>query len=370
MKMIYLDSSASAPVFPEVVKAMIPYFSEKYGNPSSPHQMGEEARKAVDDARREIANEIGCKMHEIIFTSGGTEANVLALRGVAEGSDGKRKKIIISSIEHSSIFDVCEVLEKKGYDVVEIGVDREGKLNLDVLEKEIDYDTLIVSVIHGNNEVGTMQDIRRIEALCKKKGVLFHTDAVQSFGKEVIKVHDWNIDLLSASAHKIGGPKGIGFLYVRSGIVLAPLIIGGGQERGLRGGTENVAGIVGFAKALAVIKKNRAKMKPLQDLLIRGIEQFGGTITGSREHRLDDHISATFPGVDAEMLVLRLSQKGVMCSTKSACLTKEGKESRVLRAVGLSKQEIRGAIRFGLHPGLTKREIEKVVSEIEKVVKK
>ncbi len=366
--MIYLDSSASAPVFSEVVKAMLPYFSEKYGNPSSPHQMGEDARKAIESARKEIAHELGCKAHEIIFTSGGTEANILALMGVSEKSDGKRKKIIISAIEHSSVFDACEVLEKKGYNVVEIGVNKEGKLNLEVLEKEIDYDTLLVSVIHGNNEIGTIQDIRRIGALCKKKGVLFHTDAVQSFGKEIIKVHDWNVDLLSASAHKIGGTKGTGFLYLRSGVSIYS-IIHGGQEGGRRGGTENVAGIVGFAKALEIIKKTRGKIKPLRNFFMEELEKLGGKIIGSKENRLEDHVSVFFSGIDSEKLVLQLSLKGIMCSTKSACLTKERKENRVLNAIGLSEKEINGAVRFGLHSGIRKKDIQITLKIIGKCLK-
>lgn len=369
-KGIYLDSAATMPVFPEVVKAMLPYYLEKYGNSSSPHQMGEDARDAVEDARRKIALELGCKAHELVFTSGGTEANTFALKGITGTlRHKKKKKIIISTIEHSSIVEMCETLEKEGYEIVEVGVDREGRINWEELEKAVDGETLLVSVIHGNNEIGTLQNIISIGALCKKRGVLFHTDAVQSFGKETIKVHDWNIDLLSASAHKMGGSKGVGLLYVRSGVEIAPIIIGGGQERGLRGGTENVSGIVGFAKALEMMKKNRVKMKPLQDFFMRGVEKLGGTLTGSREQRLEDHVSVFFPGIDAEMLVLRLSQKGVMCSTKSACLSKEEKESRVLRAIGLSHQEIRGAVRFGLHPRLTKKDIGRALKIMEMCLK-
>ncbi len=370
VKTIYLDNSATAPVFPEVVKAMIPYFIKTYGNPSSPHQMGEDARKSIEDARRFLALELGCKAYELIFTSGGTESNVLALRGLAELPEHeKKKKIVISAIEHSSLVDICEVLEKKGYQIVTVGVDHEGILNWEELEKEITYDALLVSIIHGNNEIGTLQDVRRIGALCKKRGVLFHTDAVQSFGKEMVKVHDCQIDLLSASAHKLGGSKGVGLLYVRSGVVLSSIICGG-QERGLRGGTEHVAGIVGFAKALEVMNKSKNKLKPLQEQFIQGIEKLGGVLTGSREHRLQDHVSVTFPGVDAELLVLSLSQKGVMCSTKSACLNKDGKESRVLQALGLSKKEIRGAVRFGLHPRITKADITHALNIMKKSLQK
>ena len=368
-KTIYLDSSATAPVFPEVIKTMLPYFKEKYGNPSSPHQMGEEVRESVEDARKKLALEMGCKSNEVIFTSGGTEANMLAFRGLASSlAYEKKKKIVISAIEHSSVFDVCDALEKQGFEVVEIGVYKQGILRWEELEKAVDSDTLMVSIIHGNNEIGTLQDIHRIGMLCKKRGVLFHTDAVQSFGKEIIKVHDWHIDLLTASAHKLGGPKGIGLLYVCSGVSLQPLILGS-QERRLRGGTENVASIVGFAKAVEIVNRKRGKMKPLQSFFMQRIEKLGGRITGSHEQRLEDHVSAVFPGVNAEVLVLRLSQKGVMCSTKSACLDKGAKESRVLRATGLSGEEIRGAVRFGLHLNLTKKDILSTLKILEKCLK-
>src|SRR3989344_7996237 len=261
-KEIYLDNGATTRVRKEVMQVMLPYFTEQYGNPSSKHALGRNAFEALTCAREILARSIGARAEELIFTSGGTEANLLALLGVAAAST--KKKILMSSIEHASVRAVCDVLRERRYSVREIPVNREGRVDVQVLEKMIDAQTLLVSVIHGNNEVGTLQDVRAIGALCQRKGVLFHTDAVQSFGKVPIDVRTMRIDVLSASAHKIHGPKGVGFLYVRTGVPLVPVMSGGGQERGLRGGTEHVAGIVGFAKACALM--SRADVKRVQHL--------------------------------------------------------------------------------------------------------
>jgi len=368
MKKIYLDSSATAPVYTEVVESMLPFFLNNYGNPSSPHSMGDAATKAISISRKVIANELECKSHEVIFTSGGTESNCLALKGFMQISN--KKKLIISAIEHSSINEISDELVRKGHEVVKIRVDKEGFIDFKELENKIDEKTAMVSIIHGNNEIGTIQDIARIGKICKKKGCLFHTDAVQTFGKYKLPVKNIGIGMLSASAHKIGGPKGIGLLFVEEGIKLSPMIVGG-QERGLRGGTENVPGIVGFSKALDMTKRQDwRKMQELRDFFILILEKLGCRITGSREQRLSDHVSVTFPGIDAELLVLALSQYGVYCSTKSACLNKEGKESKVLKAIGLSSAEIRGAVRFGLHASIKRQDLQRAAKIFEKCLSK
>ncbi|MBI2632539.1 cysteine desulfurase [Candidatus Pacearchaeota archaeon] len=366
---IYFDNGATTPIYKEVVNEIEYYSIKEYGNPSSPHWLGEYAQEAINNARKELAAEIGAKAQEIVFVSGGTEANNLGLRGIAPLKKGKNK-ILISAIEHSSIYEVAQYIKSLNYDVREIPVNRYGIIDLNYLEKNIDENTLIVSVMHVNNEIGVIQNIKEIGALCKKKGAIFHTDAVQSFGKERINVRDSGIDLLSASAHKIGGPKGIGFLYVKDGIELKPLIIGGGQEAGRRGGTENVPGIMGFAKALEITNKvNKDKIKSLRDYLMSKFEKIGGKINGSKEERIYNNVNVSFQGIDAENLVLFLSQKGVMSSTRSACLSKQQKENRVLLALGLNKDEIKGSLRFVLNEFITKKDIDFVVLKIWEFLK-
>lgn len=363
MKSLYLDAASTTPVFPSVVNAMTPYFTRDYGNPSSPHLFGENALKALTDARTNLAREIGAKPSEIIFTSGATESNNLALFGLAHNA--KKKKIIISAIEHASIVKPCEYLRSWGYTVVSIPVNAEGFVDLLRLEKEIDEHTLLVSIMHANNVVGTLQDITSIGKLCLKKEALFHTDAAQSFGKLKIDVRAMNIDLLSASAHKIGGPKGIGLLYVREGLALGAAMFGGGQERGVRSGTENVPGIIGFSKALEEVKKkNWKKIAKSRDTLMDELEKLGGRITGSRVYRLANNAHVSFPGVDAEMLVTRLSHKKIYVSTGGACESHGEKEDHVLRALGLGKKEIEGSIRISLWGPLSSVDIRRVVDTI------
>ncbi len=363
-KIIYLDNGATTPVYPEVIKEMNKFYSEKYGNPSSPHELGEAALKEMNSARRKIAQEILAKVFEIIFTSGGTEANNLAILGLANANPGK-KKIIISAIEHSSVYESCMALKEKGYKIIEIPVDNNGLADIGYLERAIDNKTLLVSIIHANNEIGVLQDLSIIGKICKRKGVIFHTDAVQSFGKEKINVRDFAIDMLSASAHKISGPKGIGFLYIREGIKISPLIIGGGQEHGIRGGTENVPAIAGFAKALEITKKiDKNKIKKLRDYFADELEKIGGKINGSKEKRLYNNINVSFNGINGDDLVLFLSEKGIMCSTKSACLSKQKKENRVLKALGLKKDELNGAVRFSLNEKTKRKDLDKVLNEI------
>ena len=364
-KIIYLDNAATTPVYPEVVKEMNKYMLEEYGNPSSAHVLGEQAQKAIESAKKAIASEIGSKGNEIIFTSGGTEANNIAIQGIAKANPSK-KKIIISAIEHSSIYELCMKMKSQGYQIVEIPVNKRGFIDLKILEREIDDKILIVSIMHANNEFGVIQDITRIGKLCREKGVLFHSDAVQSFCKEKIDVNSMNISLLSASGHKIGASKGIGFLYVKSGVKIEPIIIGGSQELGLRPGTQNVPAIMGFARAISIVKKiNKNKIKELRDYFIEKIEFIGGKTNGSKEKRLANNIDFSFSGKDGDEIMLKLSEKGIMCSTRSACTSKQKKENRILKAIGLSKEEIEGALRFSLSEFNTKKEIEIVVKEFK-----
>jgi len=364
MKPIYLDNAATTPVYPAVVNAMQPYFTRIFGNPSSPHALGEAAQKEMQDARRMLAKGIGAQPWEIVFTSGGTEANNLAIQGITRTTrtNSARKKIIISAIEHSSVWEPVELLKNQGYKTVIVPVTREGIVKYDVLEHEIDANTLLVSIMYINNEIGTIQDIARIGALCHAKGAYFHTDAVQSFGKLPIDVKKFNIDLMSASAHKIGGSKGIGLLYIRENIPLQPLIVGGEQEKGIRGGTENVAGIVGFAKANEITKKLPvAKVKSSRDKLLQELEKLGGIPNTPHEQCIYTAINIHFPNVDADLLVMKLSHLGVYCSTRSACLSKQKEENRILGALGLSKSIQKSSLRLTLHAPLTRYEQGQVV---------
>lgn len=367
-KEIYLDDSATTPVYKEVVREMEKYYLDDYGNPSSFHAKGEEAERAMNDARKKLATELNCKPWEIVFTSGTTESNNLAFFGLSRSTLGKkRKKIIISTIEHASIFEICEALKREGFKIIEIPIDHEGLIDMRKLEKEVNENTLLVSVIHVNNEIGTIQDIEAIGEICKKKGAYFHSDCAQSFGKLKIDVRKMGIDLLSAGAHKMGGPKGIGIIFVREGIDLKPMIYGGGQERGLRGGTENVSGIAGFAKALEISKKvNQEKLRKLRDYFIFELEKRGGKINGSKEKRIFNNINVSFPGIDAEQLVIYLSQRGIYASVGSACDTKKQKESKVLREIGLSEKEMKGTIRITLSERIHKKDIDFVVNEMRK----
>ena len=365
MKPIYLDNAATTPAYPEVIIAMQPYFTKIYGNPSSPHALGETAQKAMQDARRMLAKEIGAQPWEIVFTSGGTEANNLVISGITRAASAK-KKIIISAIEHSSVWEPVELLKNKGYTVIIVPVTSRGIVKYDVLEREIDAKTLLVSIMHVNNEIGTIQDIVRIGTLCHAKGAYFHTDAVQSFGKLPIDVKKSNIDFLSASAHKIGGPKGVGLFYVRENLSIQPLIVGGGQERGVRGGTENVAGIVGFAKANEITKKLPVmKVKISRDNLLQELEKLGGIPNSSREQCIYTTINIHFPSVDADLLVMKLSHLGVYCSTRSACLSKQKKENRILSALELSKAVQKSSLRLTLHTPLTLLEQKQVLSAFQ-----
>lgn len=360
-KIIYLDNAASARVYPAVVETMNKNLLENYGNPSSVHLLGEKALELINKVRKEIALEIGAKENEIIFTSSASESNNTVIFEL------NVKKILVSKIEHASIWEAAMDLKKNGFEIIEIPVDKEGFIDLLFLEKNAEKGCL-VSVIHGNNEIGVLQDLKKIGEICKKKKAIFHTDCSQSFGKERINVREFGIDLLSASGHKIGASKGIGFLFAKDGVAIDSLIVGGGQEGGRRAGTENVPGIAGLGKALELIKKeNLENVRNLRNYFMAELEKLGGKINGSREKRLANNVSVSLPGLNGELLVLRLSEKGIMCSTGSACDEKKEKESRVLKAIGLSDKEIEGTVRFSLGFDTTNKDIDYVLKVIKRL---
>lgn len=347
MKELYFDASSTTAVDKEVVEVVRDCMIKNYGNPSSSHALGDKASKIVLESRTKIARAIGAKPYEIYFTSGTTESNNWIFSGLAHTT--QKKKILISSIEHPSVRETANLFKNWGYKIVEIPVNNEGFVDLGFIEENIDSETLFVSVMHGNNIFGTIQDLKKIGDICKKKGTLFHTDAAQTFGKTKILVHDWNIDLLSASAHKINGPKGIGILYVKDGVKISPLIQGGGQEKGLRSGTENVPGIIGFAKAIEMsLKKDWSNVSKIRDYLIFELEKIGGKVIGSIDKRLVNNIFVTLQSIDAERLLYDLSSKGIYLSIGSACDSRKDVEDNALKSIGLSSKEMKSSIRISL----------------------
>ena len=367
MKRIYLDNAATTKVDDRVLKAMLPFLKESYGNPSSKHSLGKNALNAVEKARNFIAKSIGAKTNEIIFTSGGTEANNLALKGVFFNSD--KKEIIISNIEHESIVSCCDFLRTQGAKIITVPVNSEGLLDLRVFERSINSNTLLVSIIHGNNEIGVVQDLEKIGEICKRKGVLFHVDACQSFLRETINVQKMNIDLLTLNSHKIHGPKGVGALYVRNGTNMKVLIHGGGQEFGMRSGTENVPGIVGFGKAVEIFNsKYNKKVEQLLGKLIDGLLKIPETkLNGSRNERLCNNINIAFYGVDSEVLQSMLDAKSICVSAGSACSSLRDKRSYVLEALGDNKA-VGSSIRFSLSRETTTKEIDSVIKCVSDIV--
>lgn len=361
-KQVYLDNAATTPVDSEVLKAMLPYLKEKFGNPSSIHSLGQEAKEAMENARKQVASVINASPEEIIFTSGGTEADNLAIKGI------ESNKIITSSIEHAA---VLEAGRASGKQVEIIPVNNEGIVNLAELKSRITPGCL-VSIMHVNNEIGTVQPIEEIARLCKQKNALFHTDAIQSFGKLEIDVKRIGIDMLSGSSHKINGPKGIGFLYVRKGIKLKPLLNGGGQEKGLRSGTENIPGIVALAKACELsVKKmeTTGKIRDLRDYMLKELLKIRGIkLNGSKDKRIFNNINLTIRDVEGEALVLMLNQSGIACSTASACTSLSHKHSHVLKALGLSQEEIHGSIRISLGWQTTKSEVGYALAKLKESI--
>ncbi len=370
---IYLDNAATTKVDEEVLKAMSPYFTKEYANPSSKHQFGKKAREAVEKARKIISDKIGAKPGEIVFTSGGTESNNLALKGLFFANYPAKNHIITTKIEHDSVLKACRWLETQGVNVTYLDVDGEGFVSLKDIEKVITKKTFLVSVIHGNNEIGTIQDIEAIGKLCNSKGILFHTDACQSFTKVPIDVKKQSVDLMTLNGHKIHGLKGIGALYIKEGIKIIPLLHGGGHEKNLRSGTENVPGIVGFGKAAEIAKqKDIDNMRRLRDKLINGLLEIKGTkLNGSREKRLCNNINISFNSVNGETLLGYLENEGIYCSAGSACLSNSNAEtSHVLKALGLSKKEIESSLRISLSKFNTEKEINFCIEKLKETVKK
>jgi len=377
MKKIYLDYAATTPIDKRVLKAMAPYFSNKFGNTMSLHKMGQIASDAVENSRKTIASYINTKTDEIYFTSSATESNNLALKGIAFANREKGKDhIIISSIEHDCVLESSRWLKRQGFKVDELDVDKFGFVDIDQLKKLITTSTILVSVIHGNNEIGTIQDIKTIGKICREKGVYFHTDASQSLGKVDIDVEKMNIDLLTASSHKIYGPKGSAILYIKKGVVIEPIIHGGGHEKGLRSSTSNVPAIVGMGKAVEILQKNgkkeNKKIEKLRNMLIKGIlNNIKGThLNGDPIKRLSNNANISFPSIEGESLLMELDFAGVEVSTGSACSSRTLMPSHVLMAMGAKPQIAHGSIRLSIGRFTTEEEIKKAINIFVKVVKK
>jgi len=377
LRFVYADNAATTRIADPVLAAMMPYLTENYGNPSTLYKKGREAKKALDDAREKVAALIGATPYEIIFTGGGSEADNMAIKGVLTGKAAKgRKKLIISSIEHHAVLHTADALKKAGYDVVVLPVDSVGVVDLEALESAIDENTALVSIMAANNEIGTIEPIRDIARICHDKGVLFHSDAVQAAGHIPLDVKEMGIDLLSLSAHKINGPKGVGALYVKKGVALAPVIDGGGQERGLRSGTENVAGLVGLGEAARIAKDHMgsegARLAALRDKLIAGVtERIPFThVTGHPQNRLPGTASFVFECIEGESLILRLDAAGICGSTGSACSTGSLDPSHVLMAIGLKHEIAHGSLRLSLGIDTNDADIDYIVDSLVEIVGK
>lgn len=372
--MIYFDHAATTAVHPEVVDEMKPYFDRLYGNPSGAYEFGADVKEILQRVRQKIADSIHAKEEEIYFTSGGTESDNWALVGVAEGMKERGKHIITSSIEHHAILRTCQYLEERGYEVTYLPVDAEGRVSIRMLERAIRPDTILISIMFANNEIGTVQPIWEIGAIARKHGILFHTDAVQAYLHEKIDVRQLPIDLLSASSHKFQGPKGVGFLYVRSGLDLPSFMHGGGQERGKRAGTENVPGIVGMGKAVAIgvrdCEQNHKKLLRMREYLIQRIltEIPYCKLNGSRRYRLDGNVNISFQYLEGASLIILLDIEGICVSAGSACSTSEKTISHVLQGIGLSEEEARGTIRISLGTENTMEELNFFVQKLKELV--
>lgn len=373
---IYLDHAATTPLSDEVLKAMMPYLKENYGNPSSVYDLGADTLSALLQARRAIAATLQCDPQNIYFTSGGTESDNWALVGIAEQYKQKGKHIITSKIEHHAILNTCSYLEKRGYEVTYLDVDEQGFVRMDQLKRALRPDTILVSIMTANNEIGTIQPLREIGRLLRQSQALFHTDAVQAYGQIPIAIKEWGIDLLSASAHKFYGPKGAGFLYLRDGIKLPSFLHGGKQERGMRAGTENVPAIVGMGKAASLamesLEEHSMREAKLRNYLIHRIEQEIPYchLNGPRNHRLPNNVNVSFAFVEGETIVIMLDMEGICASAGSACTAGQSVASHVIDALGLSADMTRGTLRFTLGRETTREEIDQTVDALKKVLDK
>lgn len=376
-KLIYLDNAATTKVYPEVFEAMKPYFLEDYGNPSSVYGFASRSKKAMEDARSLIADFLGAdNANEIYFTGGGSESDNWALKATVEAYKKKGNHIITSKIEHHAILHTCEYLEKQGYEVTYVDVDEDGVIKLDELKKAIRPTTVLISVMFANNEIGTIQPIKEIGEIAKENGILFHTDAVQAYGHVPIDVNALNIDMLSASGHKINGPKGIGILYLRNSAKLGAFIHGGAQERSRRAGTQNVPGIVGFAKATelakATMEKRAAYETELRDRLIAGIlsKVPYARLNGHKTNRLPNNVNISFEFIEGESMLILLDQQGVCASSGSACTSGSLDPSHVLLAIGLPHEKAHGSLRLTLSEETTKEDVDFVIDQVVKIVER
>jgi len=372
--MVYLDNNATTPVDRRVYEAMSPYLFEKFGNPSTLYSIGAEARAAVEEARKRVADLVGAKPDEIVFTGCGSESDNMALKGVAFAHMERGKHIIVSSIEHHAVLNTAAYLEKIGFEVTYLPVDRYGMVDPDDLRRAIRTDTILASIMLANNEIGTIQPIKELCSVSHEKGVLFHTDAVQAAGKLRIDVEELGVDLLSLSAHKIYGPKGVGALYIRKGTKIHPLIHGGHQERGRRAGTENVAGIVGFGKAAEIalqeMEEEAVRIAELRDRLERGIlERIEDVlVNGHPEKRLPNTTNISFRYIEGEAIILKLASRGIYASTGSACSSDTLEPSHVLMAIGLSPEVGHGSVRFSLGKFNTADDVDRTLEVLPEVV--
>lgn len=373
---IYLDNAATTKTAPEVVEAMLPYFSSYYGNPSSVYELAGESKKAITESREIIAGALSAKANEIYFTAGGSEADNWAIKAAAEAYKSKGKHIITSRIEHHALLHTCQYLEREGYEVTYVGVDEAGILNLEELKRAIRPDTVLISIMFANNEIGSIQPVREIGALAKEHGILFHTDAVQAFGQIPISVDEYGIDMLSASAHKLNGPKGVGFLYIRTGVKIGSFLHGGAQERKRRAGTENVPGIVGFGeavkRALTSMEERTKKELALRDYMIdRVLREIPYVrLNGHRTRRLPNNMNFSFQFIEGESLLIMLDMEGICASSGSACTSGSLDPSHVLLAIGLPHEIAHGSLRFTLSEENTKEEIDKVISVLTGIVER
>lgn len=375
---IYLDHAATTPVRPEVVEAMLPYFSEHWGNPSSIHASGRRARQALDEARESVAQVIGARPREVVFTGGGSEADNLAIKGVAWASSSRGRHIITSSVEHKAVLHTCQMLERYGFEITYLPVDGNGRVDPADVEAAITDRTILASIIYANNEVGTIQPISEIGGITRARGVPLHTDAVQAGGYLPLDVDALQVDLMSLGAHKLHGPKGVGALYVRHGISLVPQLQGGSQERQRRAGTENVPLIAGFAKALELAQADplgreteNTRQAALRDRLLDSLCRIpGARITGDRRHRLPNSASLVFEGVEGGDLVAALDLEGIGASTGSACTSGNVDPSHVLLAMGVGEQLAHGSLRLSVGRGTTEAEVDEVIAAMTRVVER
>ena len=377
MKTTYMDYSATTYVKPEVLDAMMPFFTEKFGNPSSFYGISRETKMAIDNARAQVAKAINCDPNEVYFTGGGSEADNWAIKGIATAHMKKGNHIITTKIEHHAVLHTCEFLEKFGIEVTYLDVNEEGFVDLKQLEEAITDKTILVSIMFANNEIGTIQPIKEIGALCREKKVLFHTDAVQAVGSVPVDVKEMNIDLLSLAGHKLYGPKGIGALYIRRGVRIDNLIHGGGQERGRRAGTENIPGVVGLGKAIELatenIEENRARLTVLRDKLIDGIlERIPyARLNGPRgDKRLPGNSNISFEFIEGESILLSLDFEGICASSGSACTSGSLDPSHVLLAIGLPHEKAHGSLRTSLGAASTEEDVEKLLNELPPIIER